>query len=154
VLSAFLLAPGARADERSTARRFAEARRDEPSLIAFLRAMPKGADLHNHVGGSLYPEEGLRVAVRDRLFFDPATTRFRTTQTAGSVPASRLLRDDRLRNQFFNASSARGDAAGPAGGHDRFFDAFGPLNSPWSKASDAEALASVVRRARLQSIQY
>jgi hypothetical protein len=154
VLAAFLLAPGALADERSTARRFEEARRDEPSLIAFLRAMPKGADLHNHVGGSLYPEDGLRVAVRDGLFFDPATNTFRTTETAGSVPASRLLRDDRLRNQFFNAATARGDAPGPAGGHDHFFAAFGPLTSPWSKASDAEALASVVRRARLQNIQY
>jgi adenosine deaminase len=154
VLAAFLLASGALADERSTARRFAEARRDEPSLIAFLRAMPKGADLHNHVGGSLFPEDGLRVAVRDGLFFDPATNTFRATQTAGSVPASRLLRDDGLRNQFFNASTARGYAPGPAGGHDHFFDAFGPLNSPWSKASGAEALASVVRRARLQNLQY
>jgi adenosine deaminase len=152
--AAFFLSCGALADERSTARRFAEARRDEPSLVAFLREMPKGADLHNHVGGALFPEDGLRVAVRDGLFFDPATNTFRATQTAGSVPASQLLRDDRLRNQFFNASTARGYAPGPAGGHDHFFSAFGPLNSPWSKAPDAEALASVVRRALLQNIQY
>src|SRR5207249_4090896 len=62
VLAVAFLSPAARPDERSTARRFAAARRDEPSLIAFLRSMPKGADLHNHVGGALYSEEGLRQA--------------------------------------------------------------------------------------------
>jgi adenosine deaminase len=154
VLALFLFAPGAIADERSTARRFEEARNDEPSLIAFLRAMPKGADLHNHVGGSLYPEDGLRVAVRDGLFFDPATNTFRTAPTTGSVPASRLLQDDRLRSQWLDATGARGAAPGPAGGHDHFFRAFNPLLSAWNKASDAEAIASVVRRARRQNIQY
>src|SRR5690349_16009932 len=46
LLLAILLLPAlAWPDERSTARRFEEARQDEPSLIAFLRAMPKGGDL-------------------------------------------------------------------------------------------------------------
>src|SRR5919198_1341478 len=66
----------AHADERSTARRFEEARRDEPSLIAFLRAMPKGADLHNHAGGAFYAEHGLREAIHHGLFFNPLTNQF------------------------------------------------------------------------------
>ena len=48
----------ARADETSAARRFEQAQRDEPSLIAFLQNFPKGADLHNHLNGALYSETG------------------------------------------------------------------------------------------------
>jgi adenosine deaminase len=148
----------ARGDERSTARRFEEARRDEPSLIAFLRAMPKGGDLHNHAGGAIYPEDGLRVAIRDGLYFNPATTRFETEKTAKNVPASQLLYDDSLRQQLFNAAGIRGgfgsSGNGPASGHDRFFGSFGANLSGWQKAGDAELLATLVRRARLQNLQY
>ena len=40
------------AGERTPEARFEQARRSTPELIAFLRRMPKGADLHNHMGGS------------------------------------------------------------------------------------------------------
>src|SRR6476620_9611868 len=73
-------------DEGSTARRFAAARRDEPSLIAFLRSMPKGADLHNHVGGALYSEEGLRQAILHHLFFNPTTNGFEEQKSDKNVP--------------------------------------------------------------------
>jgi hypothetical protein len=54
----------ANADARGAERDLAIARGDEPSLIAFLRAMPKGADLHNHAGGASYAEYALDNAVR------------------------------------------------------------------------------------------
>jgi hypothetical protein len=37
----------------TAAERFELARRSTPELTAFLRRMPKGADLHNHLGGAL-----------------------------------------------------------------------------------------------------
>jgi hypothetical protein len=149
-----LLSPAAWPDERSTARRFEEARRDEPSLIAFLRSMPKGGDLHNHAGGSLYSEHGIEQAIRNGLFFNPSTNRFEETKTEGSVPAERLLTDDRLRYQFLNAATTRGHYEGPAGGHDHFFRTFGVRGSAWRKTPFEEGLAGLVRRARLQNIQY
>ena len=51
------------ADERATARRFETAKVDEPSLIAFVKAMPKGADLHVHVAGAAYAEYALDSAI-------------------------------------------------------------------------------------------
>src|SRR5438094_9836236 len=89
LLAIALLPSAARPDERSTARRFAAARHDEPSLIAFLRSMPKGADLHNHVGGALYSEEGLRQAVLHHLFFNPTTNSFEAQKSDQNVPAAR-----------------------------------------------------------------
>ncbi|MFN3651015.1 MAG: adenosine deaminase [Armatimonadota bacterium] len=147
------LAP-ATGDQRSTARRFREALADEPSLIAFLRAMPKGGDLHNHAGGSVFVEHGLREAVRQGLFYNPRLFRFEAEQSAENVPASRLLTDDPLRYAYFNRATMRGPFGGAAGGHDHFFSAFGPLGSGWQKTDDAVALAEIVRRARMQNLQY
>jgi adenosine deaminase len=149
-----LVSVATQADERATARRLEAARGDEPSLIAFLRSMPKGADLHNHAGGALYSEDSIRHAIRSGLFFNPATNRFEEQKAEGSVPAAQLLTDDRLRYQFLDAASTRGHYQGPAGGHDHFFRTFGFRNSGWSKTPFEEALAGLVRRARLQNIQY
>jgi adenosine deaminase len=153
-LFGLLLPPAAHPDERSTAARLEAARRDEPSLIAFLRSMPKGADLHNHAGGSLFSEHGIQHAIRNGLFFNPSTNRFEEQKTEQNVPAALLLTDDRLRYQFLDAASTRGHYEGPAGGHDHFFRTFGLRNSAWRKTPFEEALAGLVRRARLQNIQY
>jgi hypothetical protein len=141
------------ADEASTARRFEAARRDEPSLIAFLKAMPKGGDLHVHVGGTVFAENALRTAIQAGLFFDPATTRFESTMAPGRVAADRLLVDDALRYQFLNAASMRGARGGPAD-HDHFFRTFGIVDTATPNADVALQLVDLARRARLQNIQY
>jgi adenosine deaminase len=146
-------ASAAVADEASTARRFDEARRDEPSLVAFLRAMPKGGDLHHHFPAGLFAEDALRVAIRRGLFFDPSTSRFEGEPGPGRVPADRLLADDALRYQFLNAASMRSPVPGPAG-HDRFFQTFGVLGSAIGGLDKVEPLLEIVRRARFQNIQY
>jgi hypothetical protein len=154
ILLALATCSVALADEASTTRRFADARRDEPSLVAFLKAMPKGGDLHNHFGGSIFAETALRAAVRAGLFFDPATGRFEPQTAPGRVPAEALLTDDVLRNRFLNSASTRGAVSGPAGGHDHFFQAFGILDSALPGFDPAQHLVDVARRARLQNIQY
>jgi adenosine deaminase len=152
--AAGLALPPAQADERSTAGRFEESRRDEPSLIAFLRAMPKGGDLHNHPGGAFYPEDGLQEAVAQRLFFNPATNRFERQKSEQNVPAEQLLRDDRLRYQYLNAASMRGFTGDAAARHDHFFRTFGPNVSGWQATPEEVALALVIQRAHMQNIQY
>ena len=142
------------ADEASTARRFEQARRDEPSLIAFLKAMPKGGDLHRHFPADIFAEEAVRLAILQGLFFDPATTRFEPESGPGRVPATRLLSDDTLRYQFLNAASMRGPVTGPAGGHDQFFRTFGILGTALPKPDLASRLVETSRRARLQNVQY
>jgi adenosine deaminase len=142
------------ADEISASRRFEEARRDEPSLVAFLRAMPKGGDLHHHFPAGIFAEDALGVAIRRGLFFDPSTSRFERDTAPGRVPANRLLVDDALRYQFLNAASMRGPIEGPAGGHDRFFQTFGVLGSAIAGLDMVEPLVEIVRRARLQNLQY
>lgn len=142
------------ADEAATARRFEAARRDEPSLIAFLRAMPKGGDLHHHFPTHIYAEEGLRMAIERGLHFDPATGRFERETGPGRVPADRLLTDDKLRYQFLDGASMRGPFSGPAGGHDKFFATFAVLGSALGNLDQAPRLVELLRRARIENIQY
>jgi adenosine deaminase len=142
------------ADERAAARRFAAALGDEPALVAFLRAFPKGADLHSHLGGAVYAEDLLGHALQRRLHFDPTTNLFAAQPSARTVPAARLLEDHRLRHQFLDAASMRGTRPGPAGGHDHFFASFTPAGSARSGVPPEELLAPVLRRARQQQVQY
>src|SRR5437016_7240048 len=82
------------ADERSAAARFEAAKKSEPELIAFLKAMPKGADLHSHLGGAVYSETALDVAIRDKLYFDPSTGLFEPKPQDGRIPAADLLKPE------------------------------------------------------------
>jgi len=43
-----------------------------PELYAFLKPMPKGAELHYHLGGGIYAETTLDEAVRQHLSANPA----------------------------------------------------------------------------------
>lgn len=149
-----LVPAGSVAGPRSAALRLADARGDEPSLIAFLKAMPKGGDLHHHFGAGVYAEEALRHAIQQGLFYNSATHRFEAEKSEKNVPAAQLLRDDFLRYDFFNHASMRGPYSGPAGGHDHFFRTFGIYSTGLRGRDRAEHLVEIVRRARLQNMQY
>ena len=79
-------APGS--DERRTARHL-EAIRDDPAkLHGFLAAMPKGADLHNHLSGAVPTETLIGYAVEDGLCIDTTTlTALPAPPPAGACPA-------------------------------------------------------------------
>ena len=66
-------APPGENREASTARRLSALRRDPLRLRAFLREMPKGGDLHNHLSGAIYAESYLRWAAEDQLCVATAT---------------------------------------------------------------------------------
>src|SRR5215471_14185993 len=59
--------------ERKTARQFESVRRQPSLLFDFLRQMPKGGDLHNHLTGAVYAESFIRWAAQDGLCVDRET---------------------------------------------------------------------------------
>ncbi|MEA2142403.1 MAG: adenosine deaminase, partial [Solirubrobacteraceae bacterium] len=64
-------APGT--GERRTARQLESIRDDPAKLHAFLAAMPKGGDLHNHLSGAVPTETLIGYAVEDGLCIDTTT---------------------------------------------------------------------------------
>jgi adenosine deaminase len=61
--------------EQKTARYLDSIRKQPPLLLAFLREMPKGGDLHNHLDGAIYAEDIIDFAASDNLCVDRTSSR-------------------------------------------------------------------------------
>ena len=134
------------------AQRFELAKRSTPKLIAFLRRMPKGGDLHNHLGGATYGEYLLDSAHRAGKHFDLEPNTFVDEAGTGRVSTDQLMADPQLLAQYRNAVSMRGWFDATSSGHDHFFETFQHIGS--SGRAGSQMLAEVLLRNRYQSVQY
>ena len=144
------LAAGPSRDERRTAR-YLTAIRDEPrTLRLFLKAMPKGADLHNHLSGAVPTETLLRFAVEDRLCIDATFTAQPAPAAGAACPAGQRsaaesTADAAFRTQLLMAWSMFGfDPAGPVSGHDHFFATFGKFGLATERKGDMLAAVAAI----------
>src|SRR6185295_7935824 len=53
--------------EQKAARFFESIRKSPPQMLAFLRKMPKGGDLHSHLSGAVYAESYIQWAANKGL---------------------------------------------------------------------------------------
>ena len=118
--------------EARTAARFDAIVHDRAQLRLFLRAMPKGGDLHNHLAGAVYAEDFLAWADADGLCVTtgplPALAAG-PCDAPGKAPAKGLTtRDPALYGRAINSLSMRdyhpGAEGALASGHDQFFSTF------------------------------
>jgi adenosine deaminase len=155
----------ATAEERA-ARAFEKSRNNPLALRAFLVQMPKGADLHNHLSGSVYAESWIRAGAEDNLCVNQATLSFvkadGMTDSAppqpvcgfGKVPVSQSYADQHLYDALVDAFSMRGFVATNGNtGHDHFFDTFSKFSGTAPRHL-GEWLDEVANRAELQNEQY
>jgi adenosine deaminase len=141
-------------DATATARYFATIRTQPSLLLLFLREMPKGGDLHNHLSGAVYAENYLRWAADDTLCLATATMTLVAATcdaSAGQPPAAAVLQNATLYNQAIDAMSMRN--WNPAlSGHDHFFATFGKFGPASDKTG--EMLAEVSARAAAEHVSY
>ena len=144
-----------------------DAVRDDPlALYAFLKRMPKGADLHNHLDGAVYAETFIRVGGEDGLCVDPAAKSFTKSQPiksgaepepvceAGDVKAADVPKNQHLYDELVDSFSMRGFV--PSGGetaHDHFFETFAKFGGTDPRHT-GEFLAEATSRAAAQNEQY
>src|SRR3989442_7364326 len=142
------------AAEAATARKFAALRTQPLALEAFLREMPKGGDLHNHLSGAIYAESYLRWAADDNLCVATATMSIvvgACDAAGGRPPASAVLQSSALYGQAIDAMSMRNwDRS--LNGHDHFFATFGKFGPASNKTGDM--LAEVSARAAAEHVSY
>jgi hypothetical protein len=135
---------------QATAAHFDAIRHSPPQLEAFLRAMPKGADLHNHLSGAIYAEDLLDWAAQDGFCIERATgTAIAPPCDAaqGRPPAAAAFGDDALYRQVIDAWSMRDFVPGSGeSGHDHFFDTFGKFHLV-TRAHRGDMLARAVHQA-------
>ncbi|MGD8322032.1 MAG: adenosine deaminase [Gemmatimonadota bacterium] len=139
-----------------TARTLEALRHDPARLYAFLRAMPKGGDLHSHLSGAIYAESFLRWAADDGACVTLATLTLVPPPCdgpAGRPAASAVQADANLRSRVIDAFSMRNYKPAVENGHDRFFATFGRFGL----ASDehmGDMLAEVSHRAAEGQVRY
>lgn len=138
--------------------RFERAKRSTPELIAFVRRMPKGADLHNHVSGAVYSDFALDRAEKKGMGYNINTNKFTTDNENGKKNKNDVISIKELKTnptylaQFRNAASMRGWYPNTTDGHDHFFSTFRHV---WVHVDFLEdMLVEVIERNRYQNVQY
>ena len=135
------------------AQRFELAKRTEPELIVFLRRMPKGADLHNHVSGAAYAEFNLASAYEKGMNYDLRTNVFTREELKPNtiISTEELATNPEYRSQFLDTVSMRGWYPSTSNGHDHFFQTF---NHFGDERSREDMLVEIVKRNYYQQVQY
>ena len=168
ILIALLLGAGAAMGRRPAAAPSGEARTaayldriadSPPRLRIFLQTMPKGGDLHNHNGGSIYAEDYLRWAGTDGLCI--ATDSFRIVgppcDAPNRVSAVGLERDYPRYSRAIDAMSTRGFEAGVGdptlSGYNRFFATFDAFSAA-ARGHVGEAIALTREQAAADHVSY
>ncbi len=143
----------AASDEVRTETYFQSIRKDPNLLLAFLREMPKGADLHNHLTGSIYAESYIQIAAKHGDCVDPKTfTIVAGPCTTPAVPVSIALSDPALYAHMIDALSMRNWQLSGQSGHDHFFDAFGKFAQATDGATDKLLVEAASRAASQREI--
>ena len=143
--------------EARTARYLDTIRTRPAKLRAFLEAMPKGADLHNHLSGAVPTETLIRYAVEDGLCIEVTTLTAMPAPAAAGAPCptgQRAAADSRADAAFFGhivrAWSMEGFRPGAESGHDHFFATFGKFSLATSRKGDMLAeVATINARQRV-----
>ncbi|MET0289687.1 MAG: adenosine deaminase [Pseudoxanthomonas sp.] len=128
-----------------------------PQLRAFLQAMPKGGDLHHHLGGSIYAEDLLRWAAEDDLCVARAEDHSLSPAPCGDGQVAvrgLAARDAALYAATVDALSMRNytHGQGAASGHDQFFATFARFGALDHRK--AEQVAATLEQAVRDRVSY
>jgi adenosine deaminase/adenosine deaminase CECR1 len=139
-----------------TAAWFDAHRNQPPSLRAFLQRMPKGGDIHSHLGGAVYAESYIGWAAEAGYCVDESDDALRLLSCPEDSTMSRLadrLDDSGFYNRLIDQMSIRNLDLSGRSGHDQFFAAFRTFG-PVSRLRIGEAVAEVATRAANQRTYY
>ncbi|MEK7832277.1 MAG: adenosine deaminase, partial [Acidobacteriota bacterium] len=143
--------------ESKTARHFDSIKSQPLDVYAFLREMPKGADLHLHLSGSVYAESFIEWAAKAKpdVCVDPNTFGLSfCTGSSTQILASRALTDGVLYRKMLYAWSMLNLENSGLSGHDQFFDAFAKFGPASDSSRFADMVAEVAKRSVSERVSY
>lgn len=155
-LSSAAQSPAGTTAEQRASRYFESIKTNPLELYAFLRELPKGADLHVHLSGAVYAESFIEwAATQPNLCVDPATFGLVTCDgNAAKPPASRAMTDGVLyRRMLYSMSMLNWEQSGLSG-HDQFFDAFAKFGPASDMPRFGDMVAEVAKRAASERVSY
>ncbi len=135
---------------------FETIKKNPKKLYSFLKAMPKGGELHYHLAGGAYPEAMLALAAQNTYCITPKT--LVVTYQQGScnnqdINISTLSPKSNFYQKIIQAWSFKNFKAGKISGHDHFFNSFHKF-IPIVIIQSAPLLAKVMQRAANQHELY
>jgi adenosine deaminase len=144
--------------EQRTAKYLDSIKHDPVKLRAFLRAFPKGGDLHNHLSGAIYAESYIKWAAEMGLCAKPDFTLVTTKQPKvcdepDQRPAADYSKDAKFYNGLIDALSMRNWNPAREPGEYHFFSTFGKFGTV-SRARKGDMLAEVMHRAASENTLY
>ena len=161
VIGLFVLGCGCVGNTAVTAARFSGLRADHTELRAFLRAMPKGADLHVHLSGAVYAEDFIAWAAAAKLCVQRSDYKIvppdpqQQCDEPRTRPAASALTDQSFYDDIVNALSMRNYIPSPSepSGHDQFFVTFGKYGEV-SWRVPGQMTAFLLRRYAAEQVQH
>ncbi len=140
--------------EQKTEKAFEAVKGYPAALYAFLREMPKGGDLHNHMTGAVYAESYVRFAVENNLCADRKTLSLSAPPCKeGQVEAKQAFTDPVLYRDMLANWSMLGWPMSGKSGHDHFFDTFLKFD-PAGMGHYGEMMAELAQRNAEGNTQY
>ena len=142
------------ANQARTQRYFESVRNNPNLLLVFLRDMPKGADLHNHLTGGIYAESFINWAASAGDCVDPKIVDLRPGPCQAPLrPVSDGFSDPALYAKMIDGFSMRNWQYSGQSGHDHFFDTFGKYFQA-TQGAGGKMLAETAARAASQHEIY
>lgn len=159
ILSVFLsllsLNTYAQSDATDATEKYFDTIKSNPAQLSiFLRHMPKGGDLHNHLGGASMAENLIAYAKDDDLCLDMNT--FAVAKNPSCLPEDRLDNiqpNSKMYHVLVDQWSMRDFKPTKESGHDHFFNIFGKYGAI-SGNHTGQMLTEVVKRAGAQNEIY
>ena len=139
--------------EQATEKYFATIQNNPKQLDIFLKTMPKGGDLHNHLGGASLAENMIRYAKNDDLCINQQTLSAQKQAACGPAYCLKNLPHSPLYNATIDAWSMRHFHSGKESGHDHFFATFEKYDPILAKHR-REMINEVVKSACEQNSLY
>lgn len=129
-------------------------KKDPNALYEFLKAMPKGGELHYHLAGGAYPEMMLEVAAQNDYCLNTKTFALSAgSSTCDGISTKDILNQPEIYSQTIRSWSMQNFVAGSESGHDHFFNTFGKF-IPLVSDHSPELITDVIARAANQNEQY
>ena len=143
-------------DTERAAAWFETHRNQPPNLRIFLQRMPKGGDIHSHLGGAVYAESYLAWAAEEGFCVreaDEVLELLRCDVEDSTTRRLATLTDTKLYNHLIDEMSTRNLDFADRSGHGDFFASF-RTTGPVSRLRVGNMVAEVATRAAEQRTYY
>jgi adenosine deaminase len=157
-ISGFVLAAMSGKPDDNMNSYFEKVKENPPLMQAFLRAFPKGGDIHNHLAGAAYAESFINWAAADGLCVDIEVEALRYPTDKGCDEANQtdaktfMNNADAVDSLVDNLSMRAFIPTSGWNGHNQFFSTFGNTARALPRLGDM--LAETQSRAGAQNISY